>query len=326
MNWRIFFKKNSAIYFTLAFGCVLLGIVFSSTVMSGRSFQEISISDKVLLVLGVIATLFSLISIFVVNQQRIIESRVSEKIDQEQAKKPDDHNKQKDSTGFINLDEMRDKLLEQLDNAEKTSTTLDLKLGELERSIEKFEDAEKRRSIIDKSIEFQERSEKNKSSAKWWTASIVAMISIIIISLFVDFWNDPKLTHPDEGIGNEITGNMEVDKNQNSKQFSTIDYLAKFAYKRILFYSMLIYGLIFSLRNYSSQMHNHVVNGHKASSIEYAGGILISSNIETKSKERIVELASKAIFTHQSSGYASKQSEKFNQNLIASVIDTAAGK
>lgn len=96
--------------------------------------------------------------------------------------------------------------------------------------------------------------------------------------------------------------------------------LIKSAFFRILIISIGFYALSFCIKNYNAVMHNRTINAHKANSL--AAVVHLMENIKSdQGKENIMNQAAHSIFSHQKTGYFSKDKEPKNPLISEKVIE-----
>jgi len=89
---------------------------------------------------------------------------------------------------------------------------------------------------------------------------------------------------------------------------------AKMTLTHFLLLTILIIFLNYTIKNYKASMHNSIICGHKASSLE-AAKKLIDHSGDADIKHYILATAATSIFTHQSTGYS--EMEKSNMDGLA---------
>ncbi len=94
---------------------------------------------------------------------------------------------------------------------------------------------------------------------------------------------------------------------------------------RIAIISIIVYLLVFTVKNYNATMHNYTINVHKANSFA-AAFVMINGTITEKGKDDIMTYAAQAIFSHQNSGYIGKDNEPSNPLLVEKIIEKISPK
>lgn len=82
--------------------------------------------------------------------------------------------------------------------------------------------------------------------------------------------------------------------------------IAKAVAYRLLVISFLLFLVGICVKNYYAAMHNYIISTHKANSLAAARSML-SLNLSPKANDDLMTLAASAIFSHQSTGYNSKE-------------------
>ena len=82
--------------------------------------------------------------------------------------------------------------------------------------------------------------------------------------------------------------------------------------------SFISYGIVQSVRNFFAEKHNEQINQHKANCLSTYNTFIDSA--DTESKSVILHYATQTIFSHQNTGYLSKESPTQNPNPIVEVI------
>lgn len=146
----------------------------------------------------------------------------------------------------------------------------------------------------------------NKNAIKWLKAS--GLIAFLLI-LFVFC------------MSNNVNGLVGIKKALCciSKYDQTILYIAyaKYISSYVLIYSILIYALKVSIKNYNANKHNEIVNRNKKLTLTTAN--ILSS--EGKNPQ-LLDIAAKELFTPQSTGYINTTDEKSTSNIVNTIVDT----
>lgn len=106
-------------------------------------------------------------------------------------------------------------------------------------------------------------------------------------------------------------------------QDRTMLYIAygKYISSYVLIYSILIYALKVSIKNYNANRHNEIVNRNKK---------LILSNAFKFSREsnnpELLDIAAKELFSQHSTGYNNTTEEKSTSNFVNNIVETVSKK
>ena len=111
----------------------------------------------------------------------------------------------------------------------------------------------------------------------------------------------------------------EAAENPSTKSY-TIYLLSAFYVAKALLLSTILYILGWSLKNYRSEMHNYVINKHKAMSLTVATGILSKDEFKDVERAIVFKEGMNIVFSHQSSGYSKDDQQS------PSVVNTLLNK
>lgn len=144
----------------------------------------------------------------------------------------------------------------------------------------------------------------NTNAIKWLKAS--GLIAILLISFVYCMSNNVNGL---VGIKNELCSISKYDQN--------ILYIAyaKYISSYVLIYSILIYALKVSVKNYNANKHNEIVNRNKKLTLTTAN--ILSS--EGKNPQ-LLDIAAKELFTQHSTGYYNTE-EKNTSNIVNTIFD-----
>jgi hypothetical protein len=96
---------------------------------------------------------------------------------------------------------------------------------------------------------------------------------------------------------------------------------AKYISSYVLIYSIIIYSLKVSVKNYNSNKHNEIVNRNKKLTLSNAIDLSREGN-----NPELLDIAAKELFNPQSTGYNNTTEEKTTSNFVNTIVDTAAKK
>jgi len=187
----------------------------------------------------------------------------------------------------------------------------------------KFNDFKKKLEIEDKNIDFQIIANKHKSRAYFWGATAGLLIIFLVILLLINIGKNSTFIEITKNIEN---GFKDSAIKTDSMVTSTIYFsYSKYIFTRLFLYSILIYSIIFCIKNYNAQMHNSIINNHKSNALKSMLSLLNTARSDD-GNDKIMIQATQAIFSHQQTGYYSKDSEPKNPNVVTNVIDAMAKK
>jgi hypothetical protein len=106
-------------------------------------------------------------------------------------------------------------------------------------------------------------------------------------------------------------------------QDKTMLYIAyaKYISSYVLIYSVLIYALKVSIKNYNANKHNEIVYRNKKLTLSNAIDLSREGN-----NPELIDIAAKELFNPQSTGYNNPAEEKSTSNIVNTIVDTAAKK
>jgi len=180
--------------------------------------------------------------------------------------------------------------------------------------------AVQRREIAENSARFQSQADENKRIANYWRLGVIAIISVFVVMLLCNLSSNNDLFD----IAKDILKDPSVIDSSLTYNIIFIQVGKKIATK-ILIYSMVIYLISFFVKNYNAQMHNYIVNSHKANALQSTVD-LIGTAKQDDGNDKIILQATQAIFTSQRSGYQGAESEPSSPNLITNFIDAVQPK
>lgn len=89
---------------------------------------------------------------------------------------------------------------------------------------------------------------------------------------------------------------------------------------RLFIISTSFFLLLFCVKNYNAQMHNYTINSHKQNAFGAAFSLLSKAKTDKGNDDLMLE-AAQSIFSHQKTGYAGKESETQQLNMLAALLD-----
>ncbi len=183
---------------------------------------------------------------------------------------------------------------------------------------EKFDEFKKKLELSNKNIDFQSIARKHKRTSYFW--GILAGLLIILLIGFL--LKNISLNDSFISIAKDVNCQLKDGELVNATLYFSF---SKFIFTRLLLYSMLIYAIVFCIKNYNSQMHNSIINSHKSNALKSILSLLDTAKSDDGNDKLLIQ-ATQAIFSHQQTGYYGKESEPSNPNLVTNVIDSAAKK
>lgn len=197
------------------------------------------------------------------------------------------------------LDSKINELNTLLENAKNANTMLD------EKSKEAFT-----KILLDKeAFDYKYAESEYKIFSKYWLGSsiVITLILITIVSI--------KSTN--------VSGLIDIRKDLCcfAIQDKTMLYIAytKYISSYILIYSILIYALKVSIKNYNANKHNEITNKNKFL-------ILYSTfNLYREGKDpELLYIAAKELFSQQSTGYNNTTEKKSSSNFVNNIVDSVS--
>lgn len=173
--------------------------------------------------------------------------------------------------------------------------------------------------LADKGIDFQSDAKKNKNNAIFWAVIFFVLLSILVIIICNNIQSNSTFSSIAQTVNAQLVKKANAfDKNiiSNTIYFS----YAKMIFSRLFLYSLLLYGIRFSVRNYNAQMHNYIINSHKSNSLKSTLSLLDTAKSDEGNDKLLVQ-ATQAIFSHLNTGFNNKEIEMSSPNLITNIID-----
>jgi len=188
-----------------------------------------------------------------------------------------------------------------LENTKKVNTKLD----------EKSKEAFNKILLNKETVNYKYAEEESREiSRKWLIGSLVIVLILILIVC-------NRSTNVSELIG--IRQYLCCFTIQD-KSMLYIAY-AKYISSYVLIYSLLIYALKVSVKNYNASKHNEIVNRNKKLTLSNAIDLSREGN-----NPELLDIAAKELFNPQSTGYNNTTEEKTTLNFVNTIVDTAAKK
>ncbi len=158
---------------------------------------------------------------------------------------------------------------------------------------------------------FVKVADTNRKYSWFWLIAIGITI-IILVSLLGKFINDFCVDLACFNSQKQMCESCNVDS-------LLIFELTRSSIYRITVISIVIYFLVFLIKNYNAVMHNYTVNMQKANSFA-ASFVMINGATTVEGRDNIMSQAAQSIFSHQNTGYVGRDNEPSNPLFIEKVI------
>lgn len=187
----------------------------------------------------------------------------------------------------------------------------------------KFDEFKTKLEIADKQLDFQFEAEKNKKSANIWAIITGALIVLLLVILFFSLDSNKCFSDIAISVKKQMLGKGEKIDSLVSNTIYFTYY--KFLITKLFLYSIFIFGIVFCIKNYNAQMHNTIINMHKANALKSTLSLLNTAKSDD-GNDKLLMQATQAIFSHQQTGYGGKENEPTSPNLVTNVIDSVSKK
>jgi hypothetical protein len=189
---------------------------------------------------------------------------------------------------------------------------------------EKFNFFKTKLEVADKEFDFQQQARNNKTTAYIWAVIAAILTGVLVYILFDSLKVSDTFIHIANQVKKELTGATPIDDHGIISKTIYFSF-SKYIFTKLLLYSMLIYAIVFCVKNYNAQMHNNIINTHKSNAFRSTLSLLNTARSDEGNDKLLVQ-ATQAIFSHQQTGYSGKDSEPTSPNVVTNVIDAAAKK
>ncbi|WP_296687306.1 hypothetical protein [Flavobacterium sp.] len=188
-----------------------------------------------------------------------------------------------------------------LENTKKVNTRLD----------EKSKEAFNKILLNKETVNYKYAEEESRKISRKW---LIGAVIIVIILISIIYCMSTKVSGL-IGIRQDLCCFTIQDK--------TMLYIAyaKYISSYVLIYSIIIYSLKVSVKNYNSNKHNEIVNRNKKLTLSNAIDLSREGN-----NPELLDIAAKELFNPQSTGYNNTTEEKTTSNFVNTIVDTAAKK
>ncbi|WP_332021728.1 hypothetical protein [Kaistella sp.] len=215
------------------------------------------------------------------------------------------------------------KLQAEAEEIQKIKTELTNEKNRLLEEEEKYNLFKQKLEVADKNVDLLAQSSVSKNTAIFWAicALIISLILFYLINLNIDDYKSfSKISLETKKIfGKDFLPNNEI--LNKTILFSFI----KFVLTKLMFYSILIYLLTFCVKNYNAQMHNFVINLHKANAFRSALSLIDTAKSDEGNDKLLIQ-TTQAIFSHQETGYNKNDPDSGNPNIITNVVESISKK
>jgi hypothetical protein len=165
-------------------------------------------------------------------------------------------------------------------------TEKDQILSEMKGALEQVRRAAAEAGVAQHAIHFKTEAELYRKQAYLWLGAVCAFGVLTIIYAYSSV--GPEL--------HEIAATGPIGK------------LVPIAISRVIVISILVYGLVWSARNYTTSRHNFVINRHRQNALSTFETFAKASS-DKQTKDAVLLQATQSIFAPQSSGYVKGESE-----------------
>ncbi|GGG20948.1 coiled-coil domain-containing protein [Pontibacter amylolyticus] len=305
---------------------------YYTEILSGLDFENTYVTSLQKLK-GLIATMIENLDIEKSNNIRPKYEKLVEELEKDKKEIEELVKEIREEQDFIRTEKNRiknerDFVLAQSEEAKKLNEELNLEREKLLHESAKFDEFTKKLEVNSKSYDFETLASINKRAANTWAV----ITGILIIALIAIIYKSLSQTGMYSNIINSVNNGLQessVDllNNLTKDNYTLILYFTfiKYSLANLLLVSLMIYAVVFSVKNYNAQMHNHVINAHKSNALGSTASILNTARSEDGNDKVLVQ-ATQAIFAHQNTGYNGQESEPTSPNLITNVIDSVSKK
>lgn len=216
----------------------------------------------------------------------------------------------------------RIKLQAEAEEIQKIKNELANERNRLLEEEEKYNLFKQKLEVADKNVDFLAQSNKNFNTAIFWAIAGLAFSGFLIYFIYLNLDDYKSFSN----IASDVKKVFGKDFNNNEVLNKTLVFsFIKFTLTKLMFYSILIFLLVFCIKNYNAQMHNYVINLHKANSFKSALSLIDTAKSD-EGNDKILIQATQAIFSHQETGYNKNDPDSGNPNIITNVVETISKK
>lgn len=195
----------------------------------------------------------------------------------------------------------------------------DLKLrltSELDSFEKRYREQFQKAELIKQSDIFSiQADDYKKQSVKWlWGIIISSIILILVLWLVFKYFCFELNCFCNIG----KTNYESICKDCNSRILN-LEIFKAIAY-RLFIISFIVYIINFCVKNYNAIKHNFTINSHKANSLN-AALVLLERAKTPEGNDSIMNQAASAIFSHQPTGYSTKDPENISSTVTEKIIE-----
>lgn len=193
-------------------------------------------------------------------------------------------------TDFERLErEGRETLATQRKIVEDLETRSREAIDKMQSALQKVQQVAAEVGVAQHSVHFNNQSAFHRKSSRVW---LVATISIAVITILFAWFS----------LHNMVSGD-------------SVYQIVRFTISRVLIISLLSYTLIWAGKNFMAHKHNEVVNKHRQNALStFETFVKATEDLETKNA--VLLEATHCIFTLQTTGYLSKESESSSNRFV----------
>lgn len=167
----------------------------------------------------------------------------------------------------------------------------------MKKLVEEIETMARRSGVTDQAVHFKTLADRYLIGAIFW--AIVAIVSGVVLYVYV---KDLHATTADTPVA-----------------------LIASLIPRLITVTLLSTALIFCIRNFSSLMHNVIVNRHRQTALS-TFNTFVSSTDDPGTRNAVLIQSTQAIFSPQPSGYLKTDTEMPQMNQVTEIVRGIAGK
>lgn len=182
----------------------------------------------------------------------------------------------------------------QRDDSEQKSNSM---LAEINSTLEKVRRAAAEVGVAQHSTHFKLEAESHLKSSKSW---LIACAVIVLLTVGYGAYCLLYLT-------------------TEAKDFSSAQSIQMFVAKVMLF-SVLYYGIVWTGRMYRAVLHNHIINKHRQNALSTFETFVKAAGDDAETKNAVLLQATQSIFSPQHSGFTSNETESSSPTQILEIV------
>ncbi|AUC84835.1 hypothetical protein CW731_05795 [Polaribacter sp. ALD11] len=222
------------------------------------------------------------------------------------------------------IEKERDNIQKEANEIKSLREKLNSEQARISEEEKKFNVFKSKLELADKNIDFQLVAKKNRNSAIIWLVIGIALLIFIIISVH-SYSKDFSLVSS-VFKSEDLTQVKPFNENLKSE---TINFYYIIIFKaitlKIFYLSLLIFAVKKCFSNYSSLMHNYIINSHKSNALKSTLSLLDTAKTEDGNDKLLVQ-ATQAIYSHQQTGYEKNKEGSTEKSEINTVIESIVKK